>query len=90
VTHQGHTWQAQYWTQGDQPGSAAVWHDQGTCTGSPPTQAPRPCTIAAWNADTIYTGGQEASFESHVWRAQWWTRGETPGVAPVWQDLRPC
>jgi len=30
------------------------------------------------------------SFQSHKWRAQWWTQGDTPGLAQVWVDLGPC
>jgi chitinase len=28
----GHLWKAKWWTQGEQPGSAEVWVDQGPCT----------------------------------------------------------
>jgi len=90
VTYQGHTWRAKWWTQGETPGSADVWEDRGTCSGTPSTPPPGPCTRPAWSASTVYTGGQEVSYQSHGWRAKWWTQGETPGVAQVWQDLGPC
>lgn len=49
-----------------------------------------PCAVAAWAAGTIYTGGQFASYNGRKWKAQWWTQGETPGVAQVWLDQGPC
>ena len=37
VSHNGHTWKAQWWTQGDTPGGNAVWVDQGVCSGTSPS-----------------------------------------------------
>ncbi|KAK9765513.1 hypothetical protein K7432_006100 [Basidiobolus ranarum] len=31
VTHEGHLWQAKWWTQGDTPGSSGTWIDLGAC-----------------------------------------------------------
>jgi Lysozyme like domain/Carbohydrate-binding module family 5/12 len=31
VTFNGHTWRAKWWTQGERPGAADVWADQGSC-----------------------------------------------------------
>ncbi|MFF0658169.1 chitinase C-terminal domain-containing protein [Micromonospora tulbaghiae] len=45
VSYGGRTWSAKWWTQGETPGSAAVWADQGACSGSPtpgPTGSPTP------------------------------------------------
>ena len=28
--------------------------------------------------------------DGHLWKAKWWTQGETPGHADVWVDLGPC
>jgi chitinase len=49
VTHQGHTWRAKWWTQGETPGTtgeSGVWADEGACnapgttTTTPPTTSP--------------------------------------------------
>ncbi|MFH8371018.1 glycoside hydrolase family 19 protein [Streptomyces sp. NPDC018031] len=41
ASHNGHNWRAQWWTQGEAPGAAAVWTDQGGCgTGTPPDPSP--------------------------------------------------
>ncbi len=45
---------------------------------------------AAWNASSVYTGGQSASYNGHNWSAKWWTQGETPGAADVWADQGTC
>jgi chitinase len=34
VSHKGHTWKAQWWTQNEEPGTTGewgVWKDQGAC-----------------------------------------------------------
>ncbi|AZM47380.1 chitinase [Streptomyces sp. WAC 06738] len=43
VSHNGHNWQAKWWTQGETPGTTGqwgVWADQGTCGGSDPGPGP--------------------------------------------------
>jgi predicted chitinase len=45
---------------------------------------------AGWSSTAVYTGGQAASYNGHNWSAQWWTQGETPGVAAVWTDQGAC
>ncbi|GHH76860.1 chitinase [Streptomyces sulfonofaciens] len=61
----------------------------------PPTDPPGSgtCTLAAWDASAVYTGGQEVSYEGHTWKAKWWTQGEEPGSTGewgAWQDEGPC
>ncbi|CAM2067436.1 Chitinase C-terminal domain-containing protein [Sulfidibacter corallicola] len=47
---------------------------------------PDPGDYPAWNADQIYTGGEMVSHDGKVWKALWWTRGETPGTNSVWEN----
>jgi chitinase len=62
-----------------------------TRTGTPTPVTPTPaCTAAAWSATAVYIGGDYASYNGRLWKAQWWTQGETPGVAAVWVDSGPC
>src|SRR5206468_3951644 len=56
VSYQGHTWHAQWWTQGETPGTADVWLDDGAC-GSQPPPSPGSCTQPAWQSNRAYTGG---------------------------------
>jgi len=91
VSYQGHTWRAQWWTQGETPGTTDVWLDEGTC-GSQPPPSPGSCTQPAWQASRAYTGGSVVSFQGHKWTAKWWTQGDTPGnnAQNVWTDNGPC
>lgn len=86
-------------TFGGQTYNLAANYGRGavTPTGSPtasptgsPTGTPGTCTDPVWNASSIYTGGMRASYNGRAWRAKWWTQGETPGVAAVWEDMGPC
>ncbi|MER7007392.1 chitinase [Dactylosporangium sp. NPDC000555] len=87
VSYNGHTWRAQWWTQGETPGTASVWVDQGTCGGG--TTQPPACP-SAWASSTAYNGGATVSYNGHKWTAKWWTQGETPGIASVWADNGAC
>ncbi|MEU8239935.1 lytic polysaccharide monooxygenase [Actinoplanes missouriensis] len=46
--------------------------------------------VGAWASSTVYVGGNMATHNGRKWRAQWWTQGETPGVASVWVDQGAC
>ncbi|GAA2362848.1 glycosyl hydrolase family 18 protein [Dactylosporangium salmoneum] len=91
VSYNGHTWKAQWWTQGETPGSAAVWADQGACGGGTTTTPTGNCP-AAWSAGTAYSGGATASYNGHKWTAKWWTQGDIPGnnSQNVWTDNGAC
>jgi chitinase len=71
VTFQGATYKAQWWTQGDVPGQAAVW-----------TQLSGP--VAAWSSTMAYSGGTCVTYLSAKYCAQWWTQGDTPSKGGVW------
>ncbi|MGX5695184.1 lytic polysaccharide monooxygenase [Agromyces soli] len=48
---------------------------------------------AAWQADQVYTAGQQVTSAGRIWAAKWWTRGEVPGSGGewgAWRDLGPC
>ncbi|MCH0539813.1 chitinase [Streptomyces sp. MUM 203J] len=42
ASHNGRNYQAKWWTQGETPGAADVWSDQGGCGGSTPPPDPDP------------------------------------------------
>jgi chitinase len=94
VSYNGHTWKAKWWTQGETPGTADVWADQGACSGGGTTSPPPPgqCTLPAWNSSTAYVGGQQVSYGGHKWTAKWWTQGDVPGANSqnVWTDNGSC
>jgi len=92
VSYLGHTWNAKWWTQGETPGSADVWVDQGACSGSTTTPPPGQCATAAWSASVAYNGGAVVSYGGHRWTAKWWTQGDIPGnnAQGVWTDNGVC
>ncbi|MFC1442359.1 glycoside hydrolase family 19 protein [Streptacidiphilus sp. N1-10] len=46
---------------------------------------------ASWSSTTVYTNGNIASYNSHNWKAQWWTQNDTPGGSVgVWADQGAC
>ncbi|MCW2641733.1 MAG: hypothetical protein JWP76_4039 [Dactylosporangium sp.] len=93
VSYSGHTWKAKWWTQGETPGTADVWADQGTCSGGgTPPPPPGSCAPPAWNSATAYSGGAVVSYNGHKWTAKWWTQGDVPGANSqnVWSDNGAC
>ncbi|WP_394247732.1 glycosyl hydrolase family 18 protein [Arthrobacter pityocampae] len=42
----------------------------------------------AWDEGEVYTAGRRVVFEGTVYRTQWWTRGDVPGVEQ-WGPWRP-
>ncbi|KAH8103287.1 glycoside hydrolase family 18 protein [Cristinia sonorae] len=60
-------------------------------TGSPGGGSGSCAGVAAWASGSVYTGGQTAVFNGHLWTAKWWTQGDTPGgAAGVWTDNGAC
>ena len=66
----------------------------GTATATPTTPAGGCGGVAAWNAATAYNGGAQVSYNGNVFKAQWWTQGETPAVGgpawSTWQLVKAC
>jgi len=61
-------------------------------TSTPPAGGSGGCVnVAAWSSTAIYVGGQQATYNTHLWTAKWWTQGDTPGgAAGVWTDGGAC
>lgn len=45
-----------------------------------------PDACGNWDKDTVYLGGDKAVYNGRIYKAKWWTLGETPGTADVWED----
>lgn len=74
VAHNGHTWRAKWWTQGEEPGTTGqwgVWEDRGACNGSStptPTATPLPATATAVaTTPTATAPGNSAACPAAAW-----------------------
>ncbi|MGV2989105.1 glycosyl hydrolase family 18 protein [Vibrio sp. E150_011] len=46
-----------------------------------------------WQADSVYTGGEQVIYKGNTYQAKWWTQGEDPqttGEWGVWKNLGNC
>ena len=74
VTYGGSLYEAQWWTQGETPGTVMVWKQIQTDASVP----------EAWNANMVYVAGDRATYGGTLYEAKWWTQGDQPGTAEVW------
>ncbi|KAH0828629.1 glycosyl hydrolases family 18-domain-containing protein [Lanmaoa asiatica] len=68
--------------------STSTSHRPTTSTYTPtpptPTTPPNSCLcadVSPWNRMAVYTGGDEAVYDGHLWTAKWWTENDVPGGA---------
>lgn len=70
-----------------------------TATPTPtptPSSTPKPTTTcaaaSAWDATTVYVGGDLATYGGHLQRAAWWTLGDVPGADQwgPWEIVPGC
>lgn len=50
-----------------------------------PTDVPQ---FPAWESTKVYVNGDKVTHNGAIWRAKWWTQGEEPGVANVWEYVQ--
>jgi uncharacterized repeat protein (TIGR02543 family) len=88
VYYDAMAYQAQWWTQGEVPGSSpyGAWAEIGVhsqCAGGP---------VQQWTASWVYTEGATVEHDGKVWTAQWWTRNQEPGASPYgpWRLVGAC
>ncbi|WP_170044684.1 lytic polysaccharide monooxygenase [Luteimicrobium subarcticum] len=50
------------------------------------------CTAAAWSSSLVYVGGNTATYNGSLYKAKWWTTGETPGSQQwgAWELVSAC
>ncbi|PPK66397.1 glycoside hydrolase family 19 protein [Actinokineospora auranticolor] len=96
ASYNGKNWQAKWWTQGETPGGAQVWTDQGACGGgtpptttttrptttTPPTTTlpPGGCNYAAWVQGKNYVTGDIVKFTDGKFYI---AEHDNPGYSPV-------
>ncbi len=90
VVWHGNVYQAKWWTQGDVPDDpvAAEWETPWVLIGpvldgeSPVEDIPVPeGLVPAWDSTVAYKGGEYALLNGTVYRARWWTQGESPDAS---------
>lgn len=70
VGFSGSTWEALWWTTGQEPGDATgPWQEMVTDDSG----------VAAWTPTRVFTRGAIVTHGGTQWKAQWWTRGNPPG-----------
>ncbi|MEG2054355.1 MAG: glycosyl hydrolase family 18 protein, partial [Oscillospiraceae bacterium] len=49
----------------------------------------KPLETDTYKADAIYNGGEIVSYKGKMYKARWWTQGETPGASAegAWENL---
>ena len=77
VVHNGKEWTAQWWTQGEEPGTTGQW-------GVWRTKQTDDAKQAAWSATATYNAKDTVMHNGKKWTAQWWTQGEEPGTTGEW------
>lgn len=79
VVYNGVTYKAKWWTQGDRPDLGGAWE-----ATSQPSDGNGD---VIWQASGIYNNGDQVTYQGVQYQAQWWTQGDEPGTADVWQAL---
>jgi predicted carbohydrate-binding protein with CBM5 and CBM33 domain len=57
------------------------------------TEPPSDCDLVLWNSGGMYDSGDEVTYHSIRYQAQWWTKNDLPSASGewgVWKDLGPC
>ena len=71
---------------GGQTGESAPPQESGTASDGA-ASAPRGSPAGEWDSAAVYVGGDTVSHGGRLYRAKWWTQGETPGGSDVWEAL---
>jgi len=85
VIWDGRIFEAQWWTQNQEPGTSpwGSWMEIGT-----------PTTVdgnvyATWTDSRVFDSGDIVAYNGQLWRARWWTRNQNPGtIHGPWELIR--
>jgi len=74
VYWQGRVFEAQWWTNAEpNPNNPwGAWMEIGDDVTIDGTTAP------TWTSSRVFNAGDLVAYNSHLWRAQWWTRNQSP------------
>ncbi|MFI0718452.1 glycoside hydrolase family 19 protein [Streptomyces sp. NPDC021224] len=86
ASYNSHNWQAKWWTQGETPGAADVWADQGSCTGGSGGTGGTTggtgtgCSYPAWVAGRAYVTGDVVQYTNGLYYI---ATHDNPGYDPT-------
>jgi predicted chitinase/chitodextrinase len=93
ASYSAHNWSALWWTQGETPGAAAVWSDQGACgtsTGGT-TGGTGTCDYPAWVAGRAYVTGDVVRYTNgSLYVAEHDNPGYDPTISTWYWDPYTC
>ncbi|TFY80831.1 hypothetical protein EWM64_g3176 [Hericium alpestre] len=78
---------------GNPPTTTSKKPSSTTTAAPPPTQPPSgSCgVVAPWQSNIAYEGGDQVTYNGHLWTAKWWSEADVPGgSAGDWTDDGPC
>ncbi|MDO5601916.1 MAG: glycosyl hydrolase family 18 protein [Oscillospiraceae bacterium] len=86
VSYEGNTYEAQWWTQGEIPGSSAygAWK-----LVSGPGEGPGEGDIPAWDSAKVYTN-EKVVYNGVIYQAQWWNQNQRPDQGGPWKEIGPA
>ncbi len=96
VTYNGKIYEASWWNQGSNPESQGSWgpwkyigkaenNTGNTNPGNTNSGDTTPVVTApAWDASTVYYGGDKVSYNGKVYQASWWNQGTNPENQGPW------
>ncbi|MCX5384578.1 glycoside hydrolase family 19 protein [Streptomyces sp. NBC_00083] len=90
ASYSSHNWQAKWWTQGETPGVAAVWADQGACGGGSGGTGGT-CNYPAWAAGHSYVAGDVVKYtDGNYYIAEHDNPGYDPVISTWYWDPYSC
>ncbi|MFE9751569.1 glycoside hydrolase family 19 protein [Saccharothrix saharensis] len=79
ASYNNKNWRAQWWTQNETPGTAAVWADQGSCGGTT-TPPPTTCNHPNWVQGQFYAAGSIVKYTNGLYYI---AEHDNPGYDPT-------
>ena len=91
VSHDGKTYESQWWVQGNEPGAAEWngWREVNSDGSYVVYLRPGQSNISDWSETTAYPGADYyVRYNGVAYRSKWYANaGETPGGAAVWERV---
>jgi len=88
VQYEGRIFKAMWYTKGRVPTTGGAWEMVSICD---PTLIGNCGGVPVWDKAFVYQKGREAVYANTVYRAKWWSFGNSPpSEANSWERVRAC